>query len=318
MGLQSQDIIRRSATNALTPAPRARDFQAEVTKLIDVTTCIGCKACQVACSEWNDIRTTIGHNVGVYDNPPDLQSKQWTVMRFSEVEVNGKFEWLIRKDGCMHCEDPGCLKACPSPGAIVQYANGIVDFISEHCIGCGYCIIGCPFNIPRISNEDNRAYKCTLCVDRVVVGQEPACAKTCPTGAIRFGSRTDMLQYGAERVAELKAQGYSQAGIYNPQAVQGTHVVYVLHYADKPMLYHDLTDKPHISEFVQFWKGALKPISAAAFIGTFATLVFHYMAVGSVEVDANDTEEEKAYEDSLRAEILRKLPEPKVKGGKGE
>ena len=128
----------------LTPAPQVRDFKEEVAKLIDVTTCIGCKACQVACSEWNDIRDKVGLNVGVYDNPMDLTAKSWTVMRFSEVEENGKLEWLIRKDGCMHCADPGCLKACPAEGAIVQYANGIVDFQSEHCIGCGYCIAGCP------------------------------------------------------------------------------------------------------------------------------------------------------------------------------
>lgn len=94
----------------LTPAPHVRDYKEEVAKLIDVTTCIGCKACQVACSEWNDIRDKIGTNVGVYDNPTDLTAKSWTVMRFSEVEENGKLEWLIRKDGCMHCADPGCLK----------------------------------------------------------------------------------------------------------------------------------------------------------------------------------------------------------------
>ncbi len=92
----------------------------------------------------------------------------------------------------MHCADPGCLKACPAPGAIVQYSNGIVDFIEEHCIGCGSCITGCPFNVPRISKQDNKAYKCTLCSDRVVVGLEPACVKTCPTGAITFGSKEDM------------------------------------------------------------------------------------------------------------------------------
>ncbi len=83
MAYQSQDIIRRSATNGLTPAPQARDFREEVAKLIDVTTCIGCKACQVACSEWNDIRDTVGNNIGVYDNPNDLSAKSWTVMRFS-------------------------------------------------------------------------------------------------------------------------------------------------------------------------------------------------------------------------------------------
>ncbi len=162
MSLQTQDIIRRSATSSLTPAPRVRDHQQEVAKLIDVTTCIGCKACQVACSEWNDIRDEVGHNVGVYDNPADLTAKSWTVMRFSEVEEHGRLEWLIRKDGCMHCADPGCLTACPAEGAIIQYANGIVDFQSEHCIGCGYCIAGCPFDVPRINKEDNRAYKCTL------------------------------------------------------------------------------------------------------------------------------------------------------------
>jgi formate dehydrogenase iron-sulfur subunit len=148
MALQSLDIARRSATT--TPAPGVRQTT-EVAKLIDVSTCIGCKACQVACMEWNDIRDEVGSNVGVYDNPADLTAKSWTVMRFAEVEEKGKLEWLIRKDGCMHCADPGCLKACPSPGAIIQYANGIVDFHQENCIGCGYCITGCPFNIPRIS-----------------------------------------------------------------------------------------------------------------------------------------------------------------------
>ena len=199
MAMETQDIIKRSATNPITPAPRARDYKAEVAKLIDVSSCVGCKACQVACSEWNDIRDDVGHCVGVYDNPADLSAKSWTVMRFSETEQNGKLEWLIRKDGCMHCAEPGCLKACPSAGAIIQYANGIVDFQQENCIGCGYCIAGCPFNVPRLNKEDNRVYKCTLCVDRVSVGQEPACVKTCPTGAIHFGTKKEMLEVAEER-----------------------------------------------------------------------------------------------------------------------
>ena len=211
MAMETQDIIKRSATNSITPPSQVRDYKAEVAKLIDVSTCIGCKACQVACSEWNDIRDEVGHCVGVYDNPADLSAKSWTVMRFSETEQNGKLEWLIRKDGCMHCEDPGCLKACPSAGAIIQYANGIVDFQSENCIGCGYCIAGCPFNIPRLNKEDNRVYKCTLCVDRVSVGQEPACVKTCPTGAIHFGTKKEMLELAEQRVAKLKARGYEHA-----------------------------------------------------------------------------------------------------------
>jgi formate dehydrogenase iron-sulfur subunit len=127
----------------------------EVAKLIDVSKCIGCKACQSACLEWNDLRDDIGVNTGTYENPHDLTPKSWTLMRFTEYEnpETNNLEWLIRKDGCMHCADPGCLKACPSPGAIVQYSNGIVDFIQENCIGCGYCVKGCPFNIPRISQD---------------------------------------------------------------------------------------------------------------------------------------------------------------------
>ena len=167
--LQSQDYIRISATT-LTP-PSVRRHEQEVAKLIDVTRCIGCKACQAACMEWNDLRGEVGHFEGTYDNPLDLDPNTWTLMRFTEWENDkGNLEWLIRKDGCMHCEDPGCLKACPAPGAIVQYANGIVDFISENCIGCGYCVKGCPFNIPRISKVDHKSYKCTLCSDRVTVG----------------------------------------------------------------------------------------------------------------------------------------------------
>lgn len=291
MSLQSQDIIRRSATNSLTPAPQVRDFKEEVAKLIDVTTCIGCKACQVACSEWNDIRDKVGLNVGVYDNPMDLTAKSWTVMRFSEVEENGKLEWLIRKDGCMHCADPGCLKACPAEGAIVQYANGIVDFQSEHCIGCGYCIAGCPFDVPRINEEDNRAYKCTLCVDRVEVGQEPACVKTCPTGAIHFGSKEAMINLANERVSELQTRGYDNAGLYDPQGVGGTHVMYVLHHADKPNLYHGLPENPEISSTVKFWKGIWKPLAAVGFAATFAGAIFHYLGVGPNRTTEEDEEE---------------------------
>lgn len=290
MAVQSQDIIKASATSGLTPPPHSRDHKVEVAKLIDVTTCIGCKACQVACSEWNDIRATPGNCVGVYDNPNDLDAKAWTVMRFNEVEENERLEWLIRKDGCMHCSEPGCLKACPSPGAIIQYANGIVDFQSDKCIGCGYCIAGCPFNIPRINEEDNRAYKCTLCSDRVNVGQEPACVKTCPTGAIRFGSKEAMLQYGEERVAELKARGYPNAAVYNPPGVGGTHVMYVLHHADRPELYSGLPKDPQISEVVQLWKGVLKPLAGMAMGALAVGAAAHYITLGPNTEDLDEEE----------------------------
>ena len=282
MALQSLDITSRSATT--TPSPGVRETQ-KVAKLIDVSKCIGCKACQVACMEWNDLRDEIGTNHGVYDNPLDLTDKSWTVMRFSEVEVEqGKLEWLIRKDGCMHCADPGCLKACPAPGAIVQYSNGIVDFHEEHCIGCGYCITGCPFNIPRISKKDSKAYKCTLCSDRVSVGVEPACVKTCPTGALVFGSKEDMIQHAEERIVDLKSRGYNNAGLYDPPGVGGTHVMYVLQHADQPQLYNGLPKDPHISLWVELWKGVLKPIMSMG-LGLVALVgFFHYVTVGPNEV----------------------------------
>jgi formate dehydrogenase iron-sulfur subunit len=294
MALQSLDIARRSATT--TPAPSVRQT-AEVAKLIDVSTCIGCKACQAACMEWNDLRDEVGSNVGVYDNPADLTAKSWTVMRFAEVEEAGKLEWLIRKDGCMHCADPGCLKACPAPGAIIQYANGIVDFHEENCIGCGYCITGCPFNIPRISKKDGKAYKCSLCSDRVAVGQAPACVKSCPTGALQFGSKEQMKDVAEKRVKDLQERGYAKAGLYDPQGVGGTHVMYVLHHADRPELYSKLPNDPVISPLVSLWKGFAKPLATLALAGVALGSLFHYVTKGPNEV-SKELEDELEKEDA--------------------
>jgi len=291
MALQSLDITRRSATT--TPSPSQRQT-AEVAKLIDISKCIGCKACQVACMEWNDTRDAIGSNHGVYDNPLDLTENSWTVMRYSEVETERGLEWLIRKDGCMHCADPGCLKACPAPGAVIQYSNGIVDFHEENCIGCGYCITGCPFNIPRLSKKDSKVYKCTLCSDRVAVGLEPACVKTCPTGAIVFGTKADMLHHAEERVVDLKSRGYTKAGIYDPRGVGGTHVIYLLQHADKPEVYCGLPGNPTIGPLVDLWKGAAKPVATLGLAMVVAGAFFHYVTKGPNEVSA---EIEKEFED---------------------
>jgi formate dehydrogenase iron-sulfur subunit len=281
-----QDLIRRSASSVTPPAKR----QTEVAKLIDVSKCIGCKACQVACLEWNNLTEEVGVNVGVYDNPHDLTPNTWTLMRYTEYEnaETGNLEWLIRKDGCMHCEDPGCLKACPAPGAIVQYSNGIVDFVHDKCIGCGYCIKGCPFNIPRISQVDQKAYKCTLCVDRVAVGQGPACQKACPTQAIVFGTKDEMKQWADHRIKDLKSRGFQNAGLYDPPGVKGTHVMYVLQHADKPQIYAALPNNPSISPVVEVWKGVTKYAGLAA-IGAFAAFGFlHHVITGANRVSAED------------------------------
>jgi formate dehydrogenase iron-sulfur subunit len=289
MALQSLDIVRRSATT--TPSPGVREPVAGLAKLIDTTKCIGCKACQVACMEWNDLRDEIGTCVGHYENPADLTEHSWTLMRFAEYENpqrNGDLEWLIRKDGCMHCADPGCLKACPAPGAIVQYSNGIVDFHEENCIGCGYCITGCPFDIPRISKRDHKAYKCTLCSDRVAVGLEPACIKACPTGALVFGTKEDMKHHADERIEDLKSRGFEHAGLYDPPGVGGTHVMYVLHHADQPQLYNDLPADPHISAMVGVWKGISKPLGLVAMLVTALAGFLHYIRIGRNQISEGD------------------------------
>ena len=289
MALQSLDIVRRSATTLPEPEVRVPVGTKQVAKLIDTTKCIGCKACQVACMAWTDLRGEIGTNIGQYQNPHDLGDSTWTLMRFAEVEnTKGDLEWLIRKDGCMHCQDPGCLKACPSPGAIVQYANGIVDFHEENCIGCGYCVTGCPFDVPRISKKDHKAYKCTLCSDRVAVGLEPACIKSCPTGALVFGTKEDMKEHAAGRIEDLKSRGFENAGLYDPQGVGGTHVMYVLHHADQPELYSDLPKDPHISPMVRAWKGFAKPLALAAMTFTAVAGFFHYVGIGPDETDEED------------------------------
>jgi formate dehydrogenase iron-sulfur subunit len=283
--MSEQDLVLRSASSV--PPPQRQ--LAPVAKLIDVSKCIGCKACQSACIEWNDTKPSVGNNVGVYENPSDLTPDMFTLMRFTEwVNPQGNLEWLIRKDGCMHCEDPGCLKACPAPGAIVKYSNGIVDFVHDKCIGCGYCVKGCPFNIPRISQVDHTAYKCTLCSDRVAVGQGPACAKACPTQAIVFGTKEEMAKWANVRITDLKSRGFTNAGLYDPPGVGGTHVMYVLHHADQPELYAGLAKNPGISPLVEAWKGVSKSIGLVAMAAFAIFGVVHHLVTGANRVSKED------------------------------
>jgi formate dehydrogenase iron-sulfur subunit len=276
MAIQGLEVLQSSAT--LRGQKTGLRELAKVSKYIDTSTCIGCKACEVACQEWNDLKVLDTHQEGSYQTLPTTQAEFWNLIRFNEVEFEGGLAWLMRKDQCMHCSDPGCLAACPAPGAIVQYANGIVDVNVENCIGCGLCETGCPFDIPRFSTKTGKMAKCTLCVDRVDSGLEPACIKACPTGCLHFGTKEDMVELGNSRVKQLQANGFANAALYDPQGVGGTCVVTVLAHGDKPELY-GLPKNPTIPLAVHS-KRFLKPLGLLAIGATLVGLFGHFLTIG--------------------------------------
>jgi formate dehydrogenase beta subunit len=254
----------------------------EVCKLIDTTTCIGCKACEVACVEWNDLpfgETTFDNT---YQTMPDTRWNYWNLIKFNEHKrADGTLMWLMRKDQCMHCADPGCLRACPADGAIVQYQNGIVDFQQENCIGCQLCLSGCPFDIPRFNPTTKKVYKCSLCSDRVGQGLEPACIKSCPTGCLHFGTKAEMKELAEARAVQLRdVSGFQDAGVYDPDTVGGTHVIYVLHDAKNPEAYGGLPKNPRIPIVYTVWKYILKPISLFTVFAGAVGIFFHYVSYG--------------------------------------
>jgi formate dehydrogenase beta subunit len=289
MGAKTLELKRVSATT--TPAPGIRETET-VAKLIDTSTCIGCKACEVACQQWNDLPPETTVQTGTYQTLPELAPGFWNLIRFNETEINGSLAWLMRKDQCMHCAEPGCLAACPAPGAIVQYTNGIVDFEQDACVGCGYCITGCPFNIPKLSGSTSKVYKCTLCVDRVSVGLEPACIKACPTGCLQFGSKSEMVDAGRRRVEQLKAAGFTNAGLYDPPGVGGTGVITVLAHADRTALYR-LPANPSIPWAVSLWKKPLKWLGTLGMVAGVAIAGLHYLRYGPKHVPETKREKEE-------------------------
>jgi formate dehydrogenase beta subunit len=274
--------IQKISGHSGAPPGQGAQRQEQVAKLIDTTTCIGCKACEVACMEWNDLpfRETSFDNT--YQTMPDMAWNYWTLIRFDEhTHADGSFQWLMRKDGCMHCADPGCLAACPADGAIVQYENGIVDFQQDNCIGCQYCVIGCPFNVPKFNPHTKRVFKCTLCSDRVAQGLEPACIKACPTGCLHFGTKDDMKALGESRAQQLRDQsGFAHAGVYDPAGVGGTSVMYVLHDITNTESYGGLPPDPRVPMTVRLWKGPLKWLGNLAMIGGLIGVTLHYLRFG--------------------------------------
>ncbi|WP_052343935.1 4Fe-4S dicluster domain-containing protein [Kallotenue papyrolyticum] len=202
--------------------------------LTDTTLCIGCKACEVACKQWNQLpMDNFGWTGHSYDHTGDLGATTWRHVAFIErldgadgqrVDVMPPFQshWLMMSDVCKHCVRAGCLEACPT-GAIIRTEFDTVVIQQEICNGCGYCVPACPFGVPELSLFDGKAHKCTLCYDRVTAGLEPACAKACPTDSIQFGPVEHLLERARQRVADLHARGVTSAYIYGDRAVGGTH-----------------------------------------------------------------------------------------------
>ncbi len=204
----------------------------------DSTICIGCKACEVACKEWNNLEAD-GYNLSgfSYDNTLALGHSTWRHVKFVEQTpepgVGGnssdRMTWEFSSDVCKHCEVAGCLEACPT-GSLIRTEFGGVYLQPDICNGCAYCIVSCPFGVVQKNEEDGRAFKCTFCTDRQKAGLEPACAKACPTESIKFGRLADLERESAERLQILHDRGMADAQIYNPKhtSVGGIHAFFLI------------------------------------------------------------------------------------------
>ena len=201
--------------------------------LTDTTLCIGCKACEVACKQWNQLPadeplTGRGLSGLSYDNTVDLGAETWRHVSFVEVAAGPSGDvgspvtaWLMMSDVCKHCVHAGCMEACPT-GAIIRTEFDTVFIQPDVCNGCGYCVPACPFGVPQLSDEAHIARKCTLCYDRLLGGFEPACAKACPTDSIRFGPVADLRADAISRVEHLRSTGHDQAVVYGDANLGGT------------------------------------------------------------------------------------------------
>jgi formate dehydrogenase iron-sulfur subunit len=215
----------------------------------DTTVCIGCKACEVACKQWNQLPDDGLIFTGMsYDNTVELSATTWRHVEFIERPVAlsgqetglGQFSWLLMSDVCKHCQRAGCLEACPT-GAIVRTEFDSVYVQPDICNGCGYCVVGCPFGVIGRNEEDGRAWKCTLCYDRLQEGMEPACAKACPTDSIVFGELDDLKQQAHDRVETLHERGMTEAYLYgvdeaSQPGTEGLNAFFLL--VDEPEVYN--------------------------------------------------------------------------------
>ena len=208
----------------------------------DTTICIGCKACEVACKEWNQLPASNGGantlSGDSYDNTRQLDGLHWRhvqfVEQFNEERTAGR--WLLMSDVCKHCVRAGCLEVCPT-GAIIRTEFDTVVIQSDVCNGCRDCIAGCPFGVIGMNPVSGTAQKCTLCYDRLTAGMEPACSKACPTDSIHFGKVADLRELAARRVAQLHREGEPRAYLYgaDDKMLGGLNAFFLL--VDRPEVY---------------------------------------------------------------------------------
>jgi formate dehydrogenase iron-sulfur subunit len=236
----------------------------------DTSVCIGCKACEVACKEWNGLPDPEGDVLRLtgmsYDNTAELGSNSWRHVAFIEqalppaasaqsrsalsrdsegdliiaaeaLDDPGATRWLMASDVCKHCTHAGCLDVCPT-GALVRTEFGTVIVQPDVCNGCAYCVSACPFGVIDRREDDGRAWKCTMCYDRLRGGLEPACAKACPTDSIQFGPLDELRQTAQARLAELHAAGVTEARLYGEDpndGIGGAGAFFLL--LDEPQVY---------------------------------------------------------------------------------
>lgn len=235
----------------------------EYVKFVDVTKCDGCRACMVACKNWNDLPAEQQDFLGSAQSHAKTTADTWNVLQYIEHENSkGKLDYLFRHSACFHCTDAACEKVCPEDA--ISYTDfGTVVIDHEKCVGCGYCVNNCPFEVISLKeyvdkNGDKyrKAHKCTMCTDRLEEGLQPACVTTCHTGAMEFGDKAAMIKKAEERVKQIKDR-YPNAHVYNPKGVGGTHTVYVL--AEKPSVY-GLPENPKVPTSAVLWKDYAQPL----------------------------------------------------------